>query len=416
MNILFSYQSHVMTVLLDSLHRAGHQVTVIVPTWISSLRIEGLEQYHTILVNDPNEFGQQVDQCLNSGQYDYFYPSWPDIFTPKAVAANNRNNLPSISSTAAQYLETKDKYYSIFDQLDIPYPKVYCMVEPGHSIETVPDTVEFPCIAKPSHAVSKPGIKIFNTAQELIDFFSLKSQQIEPQYNHRGKPYMLQQYIRGQAFSVMGHVVKGRVCVDFSYDIESDCSPYASETGCIFPSQKNVSLIIPYIERFFKHLGIDNTIWMFDVILDSNQNFYFMDFGARAPTNPQLLVKYSGETEYAAKLIDCLFNNKSFVLNTTQAVIWRQIKLPTGLLESLECMRPDLATELNLPQDVIWSATSDYEVHRNPYAVVVADTLEEAEQKFFDLEQSIVVKYKLRFKDRYSEIFWKKKCQNNNII
>jgi hypothetical protein len=90
--------------------------------------------------------------------------------------------------------------------------------------------------------------------------------------------------------------------------------------------------------------------------------------------------------------------------------------MPAGLIESLECKRPELAVELNLPQDAVWTPATDYEVHRNPYAVVVADTLEQAEQKFFDLQQSVVVKYKMQFKDQYSEIFWKKKCQNNNTI
>ena len=416
MNILFSYQSHVMITLIDSLSRAGHTVDVVVPAWVPGLRIEGLSQYNTTICKNVDEMMSTVDKYLDSGQYDYFYPSWSDFFTPKAVAANERNNLPTISSSAAKYINTKDAYYKILEQLDIPVPEIYAMIPSGQSIDTVPTNIQFPCVAKPSHAVSKPGMQIFNNSQELIDFFSIQSQRINPQYNPRDKPYMLQQYIVGDAFSIMGHVVDGEVTIDFAYDIETDCKPYASETGCVFPSKQNTEQLIPYIQKFFTHLGIDNTIWMFDLIVDQEQKFYFIDFGARAPTNPQLLVRYSGEQDYAAKIIDCLFRHKKFVLNNTQAVIWRQFKMLPGLIESLECYRPELAVELNLPQDAIWTPTTDYEVHQNPYAVVVADTLEQAEQKFFDLQQSVVVKYKMQFKDQYSEIFWKKKCQNNNTI
>lgn len=405
-----------MTVLLDSLSRAGHTVDVVVPGWISGLRLEGLNNYKTTICKNVNDFLFTIDKCLDSGQYNYFYPSWPDYNTLSAIEANERNNLPTIPSSAAKHINTKDAYYKIFEQLDIPVPKIYAMVSPDQSIDTVPDSVHFPCVAKPSHAVSKPGMQIFNSKSELINFFSPQSQRINPQYSHRNKPYMIQQYIVGEAFSIMGHVVDGHATIDFAYDIETDCKPYASETGCVFPSKQNLDRLIPYIERFFKHLSIDNTIWMFDLVVGQDQNVYFIDFGARAPTNPQLLVKHSGESDYAAKIIDCLFNGKQFVLNNTQAVIWRQLKLPAGLLESLECKRPELAVELNLPQDAVWTPTTDYEVHRNPYAVVVADTLEQAEQKFFDLQQSIVVKYKMQFKDQYSEIFWKKKCQNNNTI
>ena len=292
MNILFSYQSHVMTVLLDSLSRAGHTVDVVVPAWVSGLRIEGLSQYKTIICKNADEMMASIDKCLDSGQYDYFYPSWSDFSAPRTVEASERNNLPTIPSSAAWQINTKDSYYKIFEQLDIPVPAIYTMIAPGQSIDTVPDHVQFPCVAKPSHAVSKPGMQIFNNAQELIDFFSPQSQRINPQYNHRDKPYMLQEYIVGDAFSIMGHVVNGRVTIDFAYDIETDCKPYASETGCVFPSRQNTAQLIPYIQKFFKHLGIDNTIWMFDLMVDQEQNFYFIDFGARAPTNPQLLVKF----------------------------------------------------------------------------------------------------------------------------
>lgn len=405
-----------MTVLLTSLVKAGHSVDVIIPAWIDNLQIVGLDDYYKIVCNTPDEYQLSINQCLDSGIYDYFFPSWIDAFALTAAKANERNNLPTIPSTAATYINTKDSYYKIFDHLGIPYPKIYALVPPDQSIDIVPAEVKFPCLAKPSNAVSKPGMQILTTQQELIDFFSKQSQRINPQYNHRGNPYMLQEYIAGSAFSIMGHVSGGKVTVDFSYDIETDCFPYAAETGCITPSRYDTQPVVEHIEKFFNYLGIDNTIWMFDLVVDQDQQYYFVDFGARAPTNPQLLVKYSGEQDYAAKILDGLFKNKKILLNNTQAVIWRQIKLAPGLVESLVCNQPELAVELNLPKDVIWTPTNDYEVHRNPYAVVVADTLEQAEQKFFDLQQSIVVKYKTIFKDRYSEIFWKKKCQNNNTI
>lgn len=413
MKILFSYQSQFMLTLVQSLARSGHSVDILTPLWLGNLALEKLDQFTLIPCENFPDYLKQLNQALDSKKYDYFFPSWVDTFSYESAVACERNGLPTIPSEAARYFNTKHAYYGLFEELGIPYPKIYAMIEPDTGLDAVPPGTEFPCLAKPGHAISAPGMKILNTPEELLEFFSEKTRRTDPQYFPRGEPYMITKFIQGTTYSIMGHTKNGHSRIDFAYDIESDSAPYTSETGTISPSKHNVDECIPYIEKMFQHLGIDNTIWMFDVSVDQAGNIYFIDFGNRAPMNPQQLVKYRGEEDYATKVIDCLFHDRPLVLDVPRAAIFRQIKLQPGLLKSLTCSRPELAEKINLPQDAVWSATNDYEVYRNPNALIVADTLEEAEQKWDQLIQSISVEYKTIFKDRYAEIFWKKKLSDN---
>jgi hypothetical protein len=395
MKLIWSIASpHVMQSVANTI-ASGHEVEIILPSWIIDPTAINTGNATVHIVSDTVDLLDTLNYILASNKIDYLVPSFPDAITEQVAEICQQHKIAFVEQSTARILSSKYNYYRLWKALSIPMPEIYNKIT----------QVELPCIVKPYRGQASNGVKILTNINEVTEFFSANE-------------YIVQQYIPGDIVSFVGTVVDGHIDIDLCYDIESDAFPYVPETGLSFPSkhgflQKSVT---EYLQRFFDVVQLNNVPFMLDIMVDANGQFYFIDFGARAPTNPQLLVKYSGEPDYAAKIIDRLFNHKKFVLNNTHAVIWRQLKMPAGLIESLECYRPELAVELNLPQDAIWTPTNDYEVHQNPYAVVVADTLEQAEQKFIDLQQSIVVKYKMQFKDRYSEIFWKKKCQNNNII
>jgi hypothetical protein len=399
-----------MTTLVQSLCRAGHTVDVLCADWIADLTLVNLPD---VLVYHSSNLGQYqhlLTELVTSDKYDYVFPSWIDSTAQTVAELCKLHALPNITVETATQVKSKIAYYQIFDDLNIPYPKVYAHVLPDHGIDYPPVDIVYPCVAKPGAAVSKPGMKIFSNQDELVNFFSESNRKTDTQYCHFNEVYMIQQYIQGTGCCIMGHVHNNQVTVDFVYDMELDCYPYMAETAYKFPSQYQELLkqrTLPHIERFFQHIGLDNTVFMFDLVVDSNENFYFVDFGARMATNPNILVEHSGETNYASKLIDKLFSNKDFEMQTAKSVVLRHLGLETGILEDISCGAPELAEVLVLPT-AVFTINRDSMVYKNGYAVVAGNTLEEAEEKFTQLKQEIYPTYRVKFVNRYAEIFYKK--------
>lgn len=415
MNILFPYQSHVMTTLVQSLCRAGHTVDVLCADWIIDQSLVNLQEVSVYHSNNLEQYQHILTELVTSDKYDYIFPSWIDVTSQLVAELCKQHGLPGISIKTANDIRSKITYYQIFEELGIPYPKVYAHVLPDHDIGYLPVDILYPCIAKPGAAVSKPGMKIFNNRDELVNFFSEANRKTDTQYCHFGELYMIQQYIQGTGCCVMGHVCNGQVTIDFVYDMELDCYPYMAETAYKFPSQYQDLLkqqTVIHIEHFLQHIGLDNTVFMFDLVVDDNGNFYFVDFGARMATNPNILIKHSGETNYASKLIDKLFSNNNFVMETKQSVVFRQLGLESGILKNITCAEPNLAEELVLPKEV-FTVNSDSMVYKNGYAVVVGNTLTEAEEKFTQLKTTIYPTYSVQFSNKYAELFYKNKGHNN---
>jgi hypothetical protein len=411
MKILFCVQAVTQLSFVVSLRNAGHDVDLILPVIPRESFVAA--GFKTYFADNVKIYKQTISDVLATGEYDWMFPSWMDIDDiPEFISnINKQYNFGGLQPETIPFLKTKMHYYRVFDELGIPYPKVYATVEPYEDIRQLPDGMQFPVVAKPSFLRSKPGMEVFTDPSKLLEFVSGRTSKFNAQYNPCGQPYMLQQYIQGNSCAVSGVVKNGKVFVEFAYDIE-DAYPFCPEAGMLYPSKYEHMLLtatVEPLEKFFKHIKFDNSIFNMDIVIDKDNNFYFLDFGGRVGTHPVMLMYHAGEHEIAKKITDKILHDVDYAPDLKQAVIFRSLKLDPGVIVSISCSRPELAQELTLPNNVIWSLANDTMVYENGYAVVVAPTREEAEQKYQELKDSIQVEYKLKFRDRFHERYYKSK-------
>lgn len=407
MRILFCVHASTQSSFINSLKDAGHDVDLIVPHFINTSLVD-FSGFNTYPTETPAHYKQTILNRLESGEYDWLFPSWGDDHVEFIANLDPKFNFGGITPTTAKFLKSKMHYYRVFEELGIPYPCVYGTVEPYEQIDKLPDGMTFPIVAKPSFIRSKPGMEVFEDYNKLLNFVTGSTSKINKQYQPMGMPYMLQQYIVGTSCAVSGIVKNGKVFIDFAYDIEP-AYPFCPEAGMLYPSVNEQMLLtetVDPLERFFKHIEFTDGIFNMDIMVDQNKNFYFIDFAGRLGTHPVMLMYHSGEKDIAKKIVDKLLYDTDYVPDLKQAVIFRSLKLDPGVIKNISCSKPELAQEMQLPSKVIKFVRNDLKVYENGYAVIVADTREQAEKKYNELKESITVEYEYRFKDRYHEHFY----------
>lgn len=410
MKILFCVHATTQASFVQSLTDAGHDVDLVVPNFIDRSLVD-FSKYRCFETVDADTYKQVIVQCLTTGEYDWLFPSWADDYAEFIADLDPKYNFGGVQSDTAKYLKSKMHYYSVFEELGIPYPRVYGTVDPYQHIDRLPDNMQFPIVAKPSFIRSKPGMEVFDDGDKLLEFVTGQTAKVNSQYQPMGMPYMLQQYIVGTSCAVSGVVKNSRVFVDFAYDIEP-ALPFCPEAGMLYPSVNEAMLLtetVEPLEKFFKHIGFHDGIFNMDIVVDHNKNFYFLDFAGRLGTHPVMLMYHSGERDIARKIVDKLLHDIDYEPDLKQAVIFRSLQLDPGVIKSISCARPELAEELHLPTNIIKFVTNDYRVYENGTALIVAPTRQQAEQKYQELRDSIHVDYEFRFKDRYHAHFYELK-------
>jgi hypothetical protein len=362
--------AHVMQSVHD-LAAKGITVDVIVPTWIvpDQLDFADLEVY---LSHSSDDLLLVIEQCLQKTCYDHFVPSWPDHLTDQVVALCKKYMVQSIQQEAANAISNKLSYYNIWSILGIPVPEIYS------------GSIQYPCIVKPSWGTAGIGIKIIENAEELADFFTN-----DVQHQPLDSDYIIQQYVQGTVCSVMGSIKNKKCQIDMCYDIHSSAWPYVAETELRYPSQHVdvAPTIKKLIEKFARYIGLDNTVFMLDFIVDQDHDIYFLDFGARLSVNGQLLMYHSGEQQYLSKLI----NNQP--ADPKHAVLVKDLGLAPGTIQTISCEQSSLAVKLVLPKHVSVACQDDCFYH-NGYAIITGADLTEADSTYNSLINSIAVSYK----------------------
>jgi hypothetical protein len=252
---------------------------------------------------------EQIKQRVIDAQYDLIFRADLDVYTFEISKLMQHAKQGRIPLATAIRIDSKSKYYREFQSLGIPTPKLYDSIEQA----------EFPCIAKPAAGTSSEGIRILGNMTQLKLFFSGK---LDNQY--QGGNYLLQEYIKGDVCSAVGHVHEGNVCVDFLIDIHSDSYPYAAETGFDIPSRYAGILeteMTLYLDKFFKHVGLVDGPFMLDVIVDRQGHMHLIDFGARLSKNDLLLRCYE-QTDYIYKLARKLVIGTDFLLDNTLSLTY----------------------------------------------------------------------------------------------
>jgi len=268
---------------------------------------------------------------LNNIKVDFVYPTFADTQLSWITQYNINNNLIGIKQKTADLIKTKDLYYKIFNELNIPCPKVYRVIKCDKNLlYNIPKDIIYPCIVKPFDGTGGCDVYIASDHNDLILFLSKTFLFQRKYYN---KSVILQEYVQGSIVSIAGRVLNNEIKVDMFYDIESNSFPYAAQTASVYPSKYNDKLtdIVNHLKRFIDYIELDNYPFMLDVIVADD--VYFIDFGARVSFSPQFLMWHGGEKNYGIKLLNSILYQQDFEMNSIRPISFR-VKPTDKILKS----------------------------------------------------------------------------------
>lgn len=345
---------------------------------------------HTVKTIHPSSAHQWPPPILNhieTSGYDYLFPSHSDKDTAIIAGLNEKLGLPGIKPNTARHIATKLDYYHSWDSLGIPHPGIFQVL--GNDISKLrPDhSLPYPCVLKPESGSAGLGVKVIKDPK---DFLTHASKCILDKYRFINQRLLVQEYVAGDVSSVVGRVSGGIVYIDLLFDLECR-GDYPIETGYYYPSRHAGIIeddLRAHLQTYCQHIELDNSPFMLDVIV-APDGVYWIDFGARVSFNPQNLIWHGGERDYGRKLIDNLLYGQPLTMNLQHpAVISRQLPVPAGSHTEVICEREDLAVKINLTKNVK-TPMLDGEVYNTCYAIVTGNSLEDAENKFQALSDSV---------------------------
>ena len=406
MKILFLLIHRNNLIIIDNLLQHGVEVDIIL--YENSVQFEILNQLTSLYNNRYIAASvEKTEECLPKKNYDYIFPGSDATLSTVAIL-NEKFNLNGIFSDTVKLISTKISYYQLWQDLQVPVPALYDIVESCDTLSVVPKNIKYPCIVKPSFGSSSVGIQIIENQQSLIDFFADTTEQLHKyqeknktnykklQYLSQSHHYMIQTYIKGDVVSVIGHVYKEEIFFDFIFDIESTAYPYAAETGLKYPSKYSAKLLQDkttiYLKKFFNKIKFNNGPFMLDVIIDNNNEIYFIDFSPRLSVS-HTLMWHSGENNYGYKLINKLLRGIDYTLSIEKAVLFRQLPFKKKEIKHIEIKDKNIADVVSLPKGKIQMVRNDFSVYHNGWAIFTGSTLDDVEEKYRNFVSGLVVEY-----------------------
>lgn len=365
----FVTASHVMQ-SVAAVTAAGYSVELIVAKWLVESASNDDPNITVHYLDSMAELPVMVDRLLSQSTFDTVVASWPDAMIDQLAPIFQHHDVPYIGQNAAKILTCKRNYNNLWRSMRIPTPLIY------HSQQQV----QVPCVVKPRRGQAGYGVRLVtddNDAKTCVG----------------DSDKLVQQFVAGHVVSFMGSVYTGQIDIDMCYDIESDALPYFPETGLIYPSQHSriIPMVKKHLETFCSALDLDCIPFTLDILVSEHKDFYFLDFAPRLSINGQLLMYHSGEHNYVVKLLQ-RFQGQSVTIAPEQAVIFRQLGLTPGNIESIQCDCDHLVDKLVLPSKV-GVALNDDAVQHNGYAIASASDIQLAEEKWSTCVSAIQVSY-----------------------
>jgi hypothetical protein len=274
------------------------------------------------------------------------HPSSNDA-TVSAGFVNSQLGLKGVSYESALLASSKYDFHKLLVKNDLPRPEFTTKYIDKENIT-------YPCIVKPNYGAGSVGVKLIHTEQELRSFFinpDIKNgyELTKPKYDY----YIIQEYIDGPKIMGCHAVVHNKKLTIFGRTYrdlikERDAKPY-------FYGQEFITTrdpITPYtynqIEKVVEAVGIDNTPFDLEVLLDENDNaMSFIEFNLRPAEKAFNFINGRGGYEYCireqVKLgtdLPCDFSEKRAATDDYVGV--RYFRFKEGKINSIKW--PDLPT------------------------------------------------------------------------
>jgi hypothetical protein len=357
------------------------------------------------LKNRNKKYFKFLDELIQKNKYDYVYPHWPESQGRVFLKLNEIHNLPGPNSRFLKYL-SKQRYYSVFKKIGVPFPEIFKITK---SLDNDNVDYKFPLIVKPEFGSGAVGTKIIYSRDELINFFSLGHQQVSPsqekvdnklrhwEYSSINGNYIIQKFIPGRLVTITGRRVSDEVFFDAVIDMEATEPPYCAEVGQYFPSLISDiarNKIFDYARKFLNHINLKQSPFLFDVIVDQEDNVFFIDFGMRIPTNPQRIIHCLDST-YSFNWIRGLLKNTSYEVNLTGAVAYRKWNFEKGIVKQISSPNINLANDYEFPKEgaKLLLSRNDIFLDQKGSFTVVADNISNARRIEEKILKTTLIEY-----------------------
>ena len=211
------------------------------------------DKAYTIDVRDTDAV---AEMCIRE-QADGIISSFSDVLAENLVAIAEKAGLPTyLDSGRLRFLRDKVLMKSMFDELDIPYPRS-AEVRRGTVSEDLADMC-FPCVVKPVDAYGSHGIHLAESPEEVAEFFDETSA-------YSGADCIIaEEYNDGHEFNMMNWIVDGEPVVLEIADREKSeeiahVTPHVSRivypsrlTDCVIEEARDI------VSRVARYVGMDN--------------------------------------------------------------------------------------------------------------------------------------------------------------
>lgn len=351
-------------------------------------------------VNELPSFQTYVEKIIIENNINYILPLTNEVMNVVISNINTKLKLPGVTSDYINFFDKKF-YYSLMNKLNVPVPKLYLKNK---------DTIEFPVIVKPAKGSAGIGSKILYDKDQLDEWFSIGHDKIHQfqekegdqyrywEYFSFGGDYLIQQYIESDLITISGRIFNNKFYFDLVCDIIVTDPPYCSELEFSTPSKHNETMINKIFEdckKFLLEIGVDNTPFMFDVLIDKNKKHFFIDFGLRMTTTPQPIL-HEINKDFCKNWISQLFYGKAFILeNNNKHIIHKKLNLKKGKILKCELNSTSTFSNYKLPvaNSQIYNPRNDLLLDEGGFVTVTGQTIQEAVNNLNQFLTSLVVNY-----------------------
>lgn len=350
-------------------------------------------------IEELSSFQVFVEKIILENKINYILPITNEVMNVVISNINTKLKLPGVTSDYINFFDKKF-YYSLMNKLNIPVPKLYL---------TNKDAIEFPVIVKPAKGSAGIGVKILYDKDQLDEWFSLGHDKIHQfqekegdqyrywEYFSFGGDYVIQQYIESDLITISGRIFNNKPYFDLICDIVVTDPPYCSELEFSTPSKHNktiINKIFKDCKKFLLEIGVNNTPFMFDVLIDKNKNHFFIDFGLRMTGNPQPIL-HEINRDFSNNWISQLFYGKEFILENNMHIIHKKLNLKKGKILNCELDSNSIFSNYKLPvvNSQIYNPRNDILLDEGGFVTVKGCTRKEAVNNLNQFLESLVITY-----------------------
>lgn len=267
-------------------------------------------KFYCVSTTDKNEILKVANEENVDGVVAY--ASDPAAVTASFVA--EQLGLPTNPYKSIETLSYKDKFREFLQRNNFNCPKAKSFSSYNTAIMEIEQFI-FPVMVKPIDSSGSKGVKKIESIEDVEEAFGIALE------NSREKKVIIEEYvIQDHPYMIAGDCFVTNNKVEFWGLLNShrnkDINPYVP-IGTSYPvniTEYRLDLVKKEVQRLFNLLNIKFGAFNIEIMIDKNNDLYFIEVGPRNGGNmiPELLLNATGEDMVAATIESALGNEIKF--------------------------------------------------------------------------------------------------------